>query len=205
MKLYYSPGACSLAPHIVLREAGQAFTLSKVDTAKHATAVGEDYYAINPKGMVPLLELDDGSRLSEGPIIAQFIADRAGASALMPAAGSIERYRVMEWQNYVTSELHKSFTPLFNSELDATAKQILSSVLRKKLQWLDGQLVGRDYLTGKTFTAADAYLFTVLGWAKYVNLDIAELSNIQRFLSTVSQRPAVREAMKAEGLLAANA
>jgi len=205
MKLYYSPGACSLAPHIVLREAGQAFTLSKVDTSKHATATGEDYYAINPKGMVPLLELDDGSRLSEGPVIAQFIADRVGASTLMPPAGSTERYRVMEWQNYITSELHKSFTPLFNPELDAAAKQTLSAVLRKKLQWVDGQLAGRDFLTGKAFTAADAYLFTILGWAKYVNLDIADLSNIQHFLSTVSQRPAVREAMKAEGLIAASA
>ena len=205
MKLYYSPGACSLAPHIVLREAAQTFTLSKVDTAKHVTAGGEDYYTINPRGMVPLLELDDGSRLSEGPVIAQFIADRAGASTLMPAAGSIERYRVMEWQNYITSELHKSFTPLFNPELDATAKQTLSTVLRKKLEWVNGQLSGRDFLTGKTFTAADAYLFTVLGWTKYVNLDIADLSNIQHFLSTVSQRPAVREAMKAEGLLATNA
>jgi len=205
MKLYYSPGACSLAPHIVLREAGLAFTLGKVDTAKHVTAVGEDYYTINPRGMVPVLELDDGSRLSEGPVIAQFLADRAGASTLMPPAGSIQRYRVMEWQNYITSELHKSFTPLFNPELDATAKQILSTVLLKKLQWVNGQLAGLDFLTGNAFTAADAYLFTVLGWAEYVNLDIAELSNIQRFLSTVSQRPAVREAMKAEGLLAANA
>jgi len=205
MKLYYSPGACSLAPHIVLRETGQAFTLSKVDTAKHVTAVGDDYYTINPRGMVPLLELEDGSRLSEGPVIAQFIADRVGASTLMPPAGSIERYRVMEWQNYVTSELHKSFTPLFNPELDAAAKRTLSTVLRKKLQWVDGQLASRDFLTGHAFTAADAYLFTVLGWAKYVNLDIADLSDIQRFLSTVSQRPAVREAMKAEGLLAANA
>jgi glutathione S-transferase len=205
MKLYYSPGACSLAPHIVLREAGQVFTLSKVDTAKHATGLGEDYYTINPKGMVPLLELDDGSRLSEGPVIAQFIADRAGSSNLMPAAGSIERYRVMEWQNYITSELHKSFTPLFNPELDTAAKQTLSTVLRKKLQWVDGQLSSRDFLTGKAFTAADAYLFTVLGWAKYVNLQIADLINIQRFMSTVAQRPAVREAMKAEGLLADNA
>ncbi len=205
MKLYYSPGACSLAPHIVLREAGQAFTLSKVDTAKHVTGVGDDYTTINPKGMVPLLELDDGSRLSEGPVIAQFIADRAGASTLMPPAGSLDRYRVMAWQNYITSELHKSFTPLFNPELDAAAKQTLSAVLRKKLEWVNGQLSGRDFLTGKTFTAADAYLFTVLGWTKYVNLDIADLSNIQHFLSTVSQRPAVREAMKAEGLIGASA
>lgn len=205
MQLYFAPGACSLAPHIVLREAGLPFTLHKVDTAKHATASGEDYYRINPKGMVPVLELDDGSRLSEGPVIAQFIADRAGAKHLMPAAGSLERYRVMEWQNYITSELHKSFTPLFNPALDAAAKQTLSALLHKKLQWVDTQLAEREFLTGSHFTAADAYLFTVLGWSKYVQLDIADLAHLQRFLATVAQRPAVREAMKAEGLIAANA
>ena len=201
MKLYYSPGACSLAPHIVLREAGQAFTLRKVDTAKHVTAVGEDYYTINPKGMVPILELDDGSRLSEGPVIAQFIADRAGASTLMPPAGSIERYRVMEWQNYITSELHKSFTPLFNPELDAAAKQTLSTVLRKKLEWVDGQLSGQDFLTGNAFTAADAYLFTVAGWGKYAGVDIGGLANLSAYLDRVAARPAVQAALKAEGLL----
>lgn len=204
MKLFYAPGACSLAPHIVLREAGMAFTLCKVDTAKHVTAAGDDYYAINPRGMVPLLELEDGSRLSEGPVIAQFIADTAGATSLMPPAGSVDRYRVMEWQNYTTSELHKSFTPLFNPELDAAAKRTLSAVLLKKLAWVDEQLADKDYLTGKAFTAADAYLFTVLGWAKYVNLDIAHLGNLQRFVSIVAQRPAVQEAMQAEGLITTN-
>jgi glutathione S-transferase len=201
MKLYYAPAACSLAPHIVLREAGLSFTLEKVDTARHRTADGGDFYALNPKGQVPLLELSDGTRLTEGPVIAQFIADRAEAMSLMPAAGTVERYRVMEWQNYITSELHKSFTPLFHNDVDANAKQALAAVLRKKLQWLDGQLAGRDYLTGDTFTAADAYLFVVLGWAAFVKLDIADLAHLQAFITRVAARPAVRDAMQAEGLV----
>jgi glutathione S-transferase len=201
MKLYYAPAACSLAPHIVLREAGLSFTLEKVDTARHRTADGGDFYALNPKGQVPLLELSDGTRLTEGPVIAQFIADRAEATSLMPAPGTVERYRVMEWQNYITSELHKSFTPLFHNDVDANAKQALAAVLRKKLQWLDGQLAGRDYLTGDTFTAADAYLFVVLGWAAFVKLDIADLAHLQAFITRVAARPAVRDAMQAEGLV----
>jgi glutathione S-transferase len=201
MKLYYAPAACSLAPHIVLREAGLSFTLEKVDTARHRTADGGDFYALNPKGQVPLLELSDGTRLTEGPVIAQFIADRAEAMSLMPAAGTVERYRVMEWQNYITSELHKSFTPLFHNDVDANAKQALAAVLRKKLQWLDGQLAGRDYLTGDTFTAADAYLFVVLGWAAFVKLDIADLAHLQAFIARVAARPAVRDALQAEGLV----
>lgn len=200
MKLYYAPGACSLAPHIVLREAGAEFTLVKVDTARHVVADGTDYYTINPKGQVPVLELPDGSRWTEGPVIAQFIADRLGATALMPSAGSIERYRVQEWQNYITSELHKSFTPLFNPALDATAKGTLAAVLLKKLQWVDQQLEGRQFLTGETFTAADAYLFTVCGWARHVAVDLSALLHLQAFLARVAQRPAVRAAMKAEGL-----
>lgn len=202
MKLYYSPAACSLAPHIVLRETGLPFSLEKVDAARHVTHDGADYYAINPKGQVPVLELDDGTRLTEGPVIAQYIADRAGATALMPAAGTPERYRVMEWQNYVTSELHKSFTPLFNGALDANAKHTLSALLRRKLEWVDRQLAGRSYLTGESFTAADAYLFVVLGWAKLVGLDIGDLANLQGFIGRVAARPAVSAAMKAEGLLA---
>ncbi len=201
MKLYYAPAACSLAPHIVLREAGLAFTLEKVDTARHRTADGGDFYALNPKGQVPLLELSDGTRLTEGPVIAQFIADRAEATSLMPAAGTVARYRVMEWQNYITSELHKSFTPLFHNDVDAGAKQALAAVLRKKLEWLDGQLAGRDYLTGDTFTAADAYLFVVLGWAAFVKLDIADLAHLQAFIARVAARPAVRDALQAEGLV----
>ncbi len=202
MKLYFSPAACSLVPHIVLREAGVPFTLEKVDTAKHLTQAGTDYHAINPKGQVPLLQLDDGQLLSEGPVIVQYIADQAGATTLMPAAGSIERYRVMEWQNYITSELHKSFSPLFSPEFDAKAKTTVHGALRKKYEWVDSQLAGREHLTGAAFTAADAYLFVVTGWAKFVDLNLSGLPNLQGFLKRVSERPAVREAMKAEGLLA---
>lgn len=201
MKLYYAPAACSLAPHIVLREAGLSFDLVKVDTARHVDADGGDFYAVNSKGQVPVLELADGTRLTEGPVIAQYIADRAGAVGLMPAAGTLERYRVLEWQNYITSELHKSFTPLFRDDVDAAAKRALAGVLRRKLAWLDGQLAGRPYLTGDAFTAADAYLFVVLGWARFVKLDIADLLQLQAFIARVAARPAVREAMRAEGLL----
>lgn len=201
MKLYYSPGACSLAPHIVLREAGLPFVLEKVDTAKHTLPSGEDYYALNSKGQVPLLALDDGTRLTEGPVIAQFIADQAGQAALMPASGSLARYRVMEWQNYITSELHKSFTPLFNPAFDAKAKALHSQLLRKKYEWVNSQLSDSPFLTGDAFTVADAYLFTVSAWAKYVGLDLSDLPHLQAFLTRVAARPAVQAAMKAEGLL----
>ena len=201
MKLYYAPAACSLAPHIVLREAGLTFELAKVDTHRHLTADGGDFYAVNPKGQVPVLELDDGERLTEGPVIAQYISDKAGASSLMPPAGTLARYRVMAWQNHIASELHKSFTPLFHDDVDANAKQALAAVLLKKLTWLDGQLASGPYLTGEAFTAADAYLFVVLGWARFVKLDIARLTHLQAFLTRVAARPAVREAMRAEGLL----
>ncbi|MBT9457768.1 MAG: glutathione transferase GstA [Burkholderiaceae bacterium] len=200
MKLYFSPAACSLAPHILLREAGLAFSLEKVDTARHTFAGGQDYFQINPKGQVPMLELADGTRLSEGPVIAQYIADTAGDLGLMPAAGALARYRVMEWQNYVTAELHKSFTPLFHAELDGAAKSLLKAGLRKKLEWLNSQLEGRDFLTGQTFTAADAYLFVVLGWAPFVDLKMADLAHLQAFVQRVAARPAVRAAMQAEGL-----
>ena len=202
MKLFYSPGACSLAPHIAMREAGLAFSLEKVDTSKHLTTTGTDYYTVNPKGQVPVLELDDGARLTEGPVIAQYIGDQAAETGLMPPAGSMARYRVMEWQNYITSELHKSFTPLFNPEFDTTAKSLHAKLLHKKYIWVDAQLARTKYLTGDTFTVADAYLFTVTGWAKHVGLDFSQLPQLQRFLADVAARPAVRDAMRAEGLLA---
>jgi glutathione S-transferase len=201
MKLFFSPGACSLAPHIVLREAGVTFSLEKVDTAKHKTAAGVDYYSITAKGQVPLLQLVDGTQLTEGPVISQFIADQAMQRQLMPAAGSLARYRVMEWQNYITSELHKSFTPLFNPDFDATAKGLHAKLLRKKFDWVDSRLSDTPYLTGDDFTAADAYLFTVTNWSKYVNLDLSDLPHLQAFLARVAARPAVQAAMKAEGLL----
>jgi glutathione S-transferase len=200
MKLYFSPGACSLSPHIVLREAGLPFTLEKVDLTTHKTAQGVDYYTINPKGQVPVLELDNGDRLTEGPILAQYVADTAKNADLMPLAGTPARYRVMEWQNYVTSELHKSFTPLFNPDVNAEAKGVVAKLLKKKYRWVATQLEGREYLTGNTFTAADAYLFTVSGWAKHVNVDLSDLTGLQTYLSRVAARPAVKEAMRVEGL-----
>ncbi len=200
MKLYYSPGVCSLAPHIMLCEAKLPHTLVKVDTGTHLTQDGIDFYSINPKGYVPVLELDDGQRLSEGPIIAQFIADHARREDLMPAAGTMARYRVMEWQNYITSELHKSFGPLFNPAFDASAKAIFSAILSKKFGWVSSQLRGNSFLTGDNFTAADAYLFTDAGWAKYVSLDLSDFEHLQAFLKRVAARPAVQEAMKAEGI-----
>ncbi|GGY62051.1 glutathione S-transferase [Cellvibrio zantedeschiae] len=200
MKLYFSPGACSLAPHIVLREAGLNFDLEQVNLNSHRTQGGADFYAINPKGQVPTLELEDGSRLTEGPIIAQFIADMSAEDSLLPES-KMTRYRVTEWQNYITSELHKSFTPLFNAKLDASAKATLRSVLRKKYEWLETQLAQRDYLTGNEFTIADAYLFTVTGWAAHVDLSLADLPNLQAYLTRIKNRPAVKAAMQAEGLL----
>jgi glutathione S-transferase len=200
MKLYFSPGACSLAPHIVAAEAGIPLTLEKVDTSRHVTADGADYYAINSKGQVPFLQLDDGSTLSEGPIIAQYLADHAKARGLMPEAGTPARYRVMEWQNYVTSELHKSFSPIFGSKYDDEAKKVMLAALRKKYEWLDKQLAGRHYLTGEEFTAADAYLFTVTNWSRHVKLDLSDLANVQAFLRRVAARPGVVRALKEEGL-----
>lgn len=201
MKLYYAPGACSLAPHIVLRESGTPFELVRVDTATHTFADGRDYYAINPKGQVPVLELDDGSRLTEGPIISQYIADRAEARELMPAPGTMARYRVMEWQNYITSELHKSFSPLFGKALDAAGKKVFADALLQKLGWVAEQLGTRRYLTGDAFTAADAYLFVVASWSKYVGLDISGVPTLQAYLGRVAERPAVAGALRAEGLL----
>ena len=201
MKLYYSPGACSLSPHIVLREAGLPFQLVLASTKTHQLADGTDYYTINPKGYVPLLELDDGQRLSEGPVIVQYIADQAPARQLAPAAGTMERYRLMEWLNFTTSELHKSFSPLFNPAMPEDAKALYRTRLLERFKWVDSQLEGRDYLMGSGFTVADAYLFTVAGWGKYVGVDISGLKHLGAYLGRVAARPAVQEALKAEGLL----
>jgi glutathione S-transferase len=201
MKLYFSPGACSLAPHIVLRESGLPFSLEKVDLAKHTTAAGGDFYGITAKGQVPLLQLDDGQVLSEGPVICQYVADQAGNTTLLPAAGTMARYRVMEWQNFLTSEMHKSFSPLFNPAMDAAGKAVFSAALRKKFEWIDSRLSDFQHLTGDAFTVADAYLFAIAGWSKFVNLDISDLKHLQRALKQTSERPAVQAAMRAEGLL----
>jgi glutathione S-transferase len=200
MKLYYSRGACSLTPHIVLRETGLPFTLERVDTSTHRTENGADYYSINPKGYVPLLELDDGERLSEGPVICQYVCDLAQRTDLMPAAGTLARYRIMEWQGYINSEIHKGYSPLFDPGLDGTVKAKFAAALRKKYEWLDAQLAGKDYLTGPTFTAADAYLYNVTRWARYVKLDLSDLAPVQAFVQRTAARPAVRDAAKAEGI-----
>jgi glutathione S-transferase len=200
MKLYYSRGSCSLTPHILLRETQLPFTLVRVEAATHKTELDVDFYTINPKGYVPLLELDDGQRLTEGPVICQFICDLAKRTDLMPAAGTMARYRVMEWQGYINSEIHKSYGPLFNPAFDATVKATFLSGLRKRYEWLAQQLTGRDYLTGSAFTAADVYLFNVTRWAKYVKLDLTDLTDLQAFMQRTAALPAVREATKAEGI-----
>ena len=201
MKLYYSAGACSLAPHIVAKEAGLAITLERVDLRAHKTADGSDFYGINPKGSVPFLLLDSGEYLSEGPIICQYLADLAENNTLIPAAGTMARYRVMEWQNYITSELHKSFSPLFNPASAVETKAEFAAGLKKKYAWVSAQLADKNYLTGDDFTVADAYLFVVTNWTKYVGLDISEYTPLTQFLQRVASRPAVLAALKEEGLI----
>ena len=201
MKLYYSPGTCSLSPHIVLLEAGLPFQAVLASTKTHKLADGTDYYGINPKGYVPLLELDDGQRLTEGAVIVQYIADQAPSSHLAPPAGTMERYRLMEWLNFITSELHKGFSPLFTPGMPDEAKTLARNKLAERLAWVDTQLAGKTFLMGDTFTVADAYLFTVAGWAKFVTVDIAPLAHLQAFLARVAARPTVQAAMKAEGLI----
>ena len=200
MKLYYSPGACSLSPHIVLRETGLPFDLVMASTKTHKLADGTDYYTINPKGYVPLLELDDGQRLSEGPAIVQYIGDKSPASGLMPAAGTMARYRQIEWLNFVSTELHKSYSPLFNPAMPEEGKAVYRERLKGRYKYVNEQLEGKQYLMGDTFTAADAYLFTVTSWAKHVGVDIAGLANVQAYMGRVGARPAVQAALKAEGL-----
>ena len=201
MKLYYSPGACSLSPHIVLREAGLAFDLVLASTKTKKLADGSDYLTINPKGQVPLLELDNGDRLSEGPAIVQYIADQAPASNLMPAAGTMDRYRVVEWLNFITSELHKGFSPLFSPDTPEDYKTIARTRVSARLAYVNERLEGRAYLMGEQFSVADAYLFVVSGWGQYVGVDISGLAHLVAFRARVAARPAVQEALRAEGLL----
>jgi glutathione S-transferase len=200
MKLYYKPGACSLSPHIVLREAGLPFELVKVDLAAKTLDDGSDFRAVNPKGQVPTLALDEGGILTEGAVIVQYIADMAPASGLIPAAGTMERYRVMEWLNFITSELHKAYSPLFNPKMPAEAKEIFAANLKTKYAFVDAKLEGKDYLMGKQFSVADAYLFTVTNWAPNVGVDLTGLKNLEAFNARMKARPAVQQALKGEGL-----
>jgi glutathione S-transferase len=200
MKLYYSPAACSLAPHIALLEAGIAFDAILASTKTHKLADGTDYYTINPLGYVPLLELDDGTRITEGQVIVQYIADLAPASNLAPAAGTIERVKLQTWLSFISTELHKGFAPLFNPAMPAEAKELAKAHLAKRLAWVDGELAGKQFLTGDTFTIADGYLFTVCNWGKFVGVDTKAMENITAFMARVGARPAVQAALKAEGL-----
>ena len=201
MKLYYSPGACSLSPHIVLREAGMKFDLAKTSTKTHTLADGSDYYAINPKGYVPLLELDNGERLTEGPAIVQYIADHAPASGLAPAAGTMDRYRLMEWLNFISTEIHKSFSPLFSEAAAPAWKDAARANIARRLDLIERHLEGRQYLLGERFSVADGYLFTVLNWSGWAKFDLSKWPRVQAYLARVAARPKVREALKAEGLL----
>ena len=203
MKLYYSPGACSLSPHIVLLEAGAKFDLEKVEFNSKKTSDGADFLAINPKGAVPTLRLDDGDVLTEGAVIVQYIADQAGNTTLAPAAGTKERLKVQEWLNYIASELHKSFSPLFKPTTPDAYKAIVKANLDKQFAYLDKTLAGKDYLTGKNFTVADAYLFTIMNWRHLHKMDISAYKNLATYLDRISARPKVKEAMQAEGLLKA--
>ena len=201
MKLYYSPGACSLAPHIVLNESGLPFTLVKADLKAHRLEDGSDYYPITSKGQVPLLELDNGDRLSEGPAIVQYLADQVPAKNLAPANGTMARYRVQEWLNFITSELHKGIGGMFNPAMPEEAKALMRAKALDRLKYVDSQLEGKLYLMGDAFTVPDAYLFTVTRWTQYVGVDISGLKNLGAFMTRMEARPAVHEALEAEGLL----
>jgi glutathione S-transferase len=200
MKLYYAPGACSLSPHIVIEEAGLSVQLKKVDLAASQVEGGGDYLLINSKGYVPALELDDGSILTEGPAIVQYLADRKPDSGLMPAPGTMERYRAQEWLNFISSEIHKNFSPLFNPHAAPEWKAGVLDNLRNRVGWLDRQIAGRRYLMGDAFTVADAYLFTVLSWSGLVGLDLAPWPALTAYLERVRARPHVQAALQAEGL-----
>ena len=201
MKLYYSTGACSLSPPIALREAGLPFELVLASTKTHKLADGTDYYTINPKGYVPLLELDNGERLSEGPAIVQYIADLVPAKNLAPANGTMARYRLQEWLTFIGTEIHKSFSPLFVPSTTEDARTAAKTRLLGRLSYVNEQLAGKQFLLGDTFSVADGYLFTVTNWARPTGLDISSLTHLTAFMARVAARPAVQEAMKAEGLL----
>ena len=201
MKLYYSPGACSLSPHIVLHESGLPFEPVLANTKTHQLADGTDYYTINPKGYVPLLELDNGERLSEGPAILQYVADQVPAKKLAPPNGTMARYRLQEWLNFITSEIHKGFGANFIATMPEEGKAVYRKRVAGRLNWVDSQLAGRAYLLGDDFTGADAYLFTVARWAPFTGVDVGGLVNLAAFMERVAARPAVQAAMKAEGLL----
>jgi glutathione S-transferase len=203
MKLYYSPGACSLSPHIALLEAGLPYDLVKVDLKAKKLENGDDYLKVNPKGQVPALGLDNGELVTEGPVIVQMIADKASAKNLAPARDSAERYKLQELLNFITTEVHKNFGPLFSPVLADDAKAFFKDRVMGKFKYLDSQLAGRDYLMGKQFTVADGYLFTMLSWADRMKFDLSAMPNLLAYKARVGARPMVQEALTREGLMKA--
>ncbi len=201
MKLYFTPGACSMAPHIALREAGLAYELQKVELSKHQTDAGEDYYKINPKGYVPALRLDNGELLTEVAAILQYVADQKPASGLSPTAGTMEHYRLIEWLNFIASEIHKQFGPMFNPKITPEWKQNQLNALSRRFDYLSERLAGNQYLFGGKFTIADAYLFTVLNWTGFLDIDLGKWPKLKDYMARIAARPAVKETMREEGLV----
>jgi glutathione S-transferase len=203
MKLYYSPGACSLSPHIALLEAGLPYDLVKVDLRAKKIENGDDYLKVNPKGQVPALVMDNGELLTEGPVIVQIIADKAAGKNLAPSRDSTERYKLQEWLNYITGELHKNFGPMFSPVLGDDAKAFFKDRVMGKFKYVESVIAGRDYLMGKQFTVADGYLFTMLTWADRLKFDLSAMPNLLAYKARVAARPKVQEALTKEGLMQA--
>ena len=200
MKLYYSPAACSLSPHIALAESGLPYTLEKVDLKSHRAQHEGDFYAINPKGYVPALLLDNGVLLTEGPAIVQYIADQAPAAKLAPANGSLERYQLQSWLNFISTELHKQFSPLFKEDSSEDVKAAQRTLIGQRLDYVAAQLGSKDYLMGD-FSVADAYLFTILNWGQWVGIDVARWPTLTSFMARVAARPGAQKALKEEHLI----
>ena len=203
MKLYYTPGACSLSPHIALLEAGLPYDLVKVDLRAKKLENGDDFLKVNPKGQVPVLALDSGELVTEGPVIIQMIADKAAEKNLAPARDSTDRYKLLEWLNFITTELHKSFGPMFSPVLADEAKAFFKDRVMGKFKYVESQIAGRDYLMGSQFTVADGYLFTMLSWADRLKFDLSEMPNLLAYKARVGARPKVQEALVKEGLMKA--
>ncbi|MCG2634596.1 MAG: glutathione transferase GstA [Gammaproteobacteria bacterium] len=201
MKLYYTPGACSLAPHMAIREAGLSYDLEKVDLQAKTTESGSNYLEVNPKGYVPALQLDDGEVLTEAGVLLQYIADQVPGSGLAPAAGSTERYRLMELIHFISTELHKGFGPLFSPSVTDEAKQAQMELIKKRLAYLNDLLADRQWLMGQSFTVADCYLATVLSWAQHLKMDLSAWPNLAAYAGRVMSRPAILDTFKAEGLM----
>ncbi|EKT62561.1 glutathione transferase GstA [Providencia burhodogranariea] len=201
MKLYYAPGACSLSPHIILRETGLDFSIERVNLKDKKTENGKDFLAINPKGQVPTLVLDSGELLTEGAVIVQYLADQKIDRNLIAPAGTMKRYHQLEALNFISTELHKSFGPLFSPGAPEEYKTLVKATLVKKFQYVDDVLAKKDFFAGDNFTVADAYLFTVTNWAKLVGVDITHLNHLSEYCAKIAKRPKVQEALTAEGLI----